>query len=369
MRVMQVKDVIEAVEHWAPPSLAYAWDKAGLSLGHPDDKVTKVMVVLTVTGDVMRTATTAKAQMIVSHHPLIWEPLESLRSDDVQARLCLDLAKQGIACFSSHTSLDVVPEGVNHILAERLGLRRIGALLRVPQAEQLKLVTFVPETHLAEVRDAVCAAGAGVIGDYTHCSFDAPGTGTFLPGTDAKPFSGTRHNVNQEPERRFETLLAKARVGEVVRALKEAHPYEEVAYDLIKLDTTDPSISLGLRGELSRPVSLDTFAARVREALGIKHVRVSGDSKQKVQKIAVLGGAGGASAPSIPDDVDVYVTGDVKYHDAIDARERGLSIIDAGHHGTEKLIVPALVDYLKASLKGVRVVPWIEPDPFRVITK
>lgn len=367
--MMQVKDVVEAVERWAPPSLAYAWDKAGLSLGHPDAKIGKVMVVLTVTRDVLRAATAAKAQMIVSHHPLIWEPLETLRSDDAQARLCLDIAQKGIACYASHTSLDVVPRGVNHILAERLGLRHVGPLLPVPQAEQLKLVTFVPGTHLAAVREALSAAGAGVIGDYTECSFSAPGTGTFRPGSDAKPFSGTQGAVNQEPEQRFEILVPKARVGEVVRALKEAHPYEEVAYDLVKLDTADPAISLGLRGELSRAVSLDTFAARVRKALGIKHVRVSGDPKHTVQRVAVLGGAGGASAPSIPRDIDVYVTGDVQYHDALDARERGLSIIDAGHHGTEKLIVPALADYLKASLKDLRVVPWIEPDPFRVITK
>ncbi|MDK1021285.1 MAG: Nif3-like dinuclear metal center hexameric protein [Candidatus Hydrogenedentes bacterium] len=366
---MRVRDVMAAVDRWAPPALAYSWDKAGLSTGNPDSKVTKILVALTVTTETFEAALAAKAQMIVSHHPLIWEPLTTLRSDDAQARLCLNVANKKIACYSAHTTLDVVPQGVNHVLAERLGLTKVSPLFPVHHAQQLKLVTFVPESHLAAVRDAVSAAGAGVIGEYTHCSFSAPGTGTFKPGSGASPYTGRRHRVNQEPELRFETLVPKARAAEVVQAMKEAHPYEEVAYDLVMLDGSDPAVSLGLRGELARAVTLSTFASRVRGALEIKHLRVAGDMKSKVRSVAVLGGSGGASAAGVPRDVDVYVTGDVKYHEALDARERGLNIIDAGHHGTEKWIVPALAGYLKKNLKGARVTAYNEPDPFRVVTK
>ncbi len=366
---MQVRDVMAAVDRWAPPALSYSWDKAGLSTGNPDSKVTKILVALTVTTGAFEAALAAKAQVIVSHHPLIWEPLTTLRSDDARARLCLNIANKKIACYSAHTNLDVAPQGVNHILAGRLGLTRIAPLFPVPHAQQLKLVTFVPENHLAAVRDAVSAAGAGTIGDYTHFSFSAPGTGTFKPGGSARPYSGKKHQVNEEPEMRFETLLPKARASQIVTALKEAHPYEEVAYDLVQLDNLDPAVSLGLRGELSRAVALDTFAARVRHALEIKHVRVVGDAKNKVRSIAVLGGSGGASAAAVPDDVDAYVTGDVKYHEALDAQERGLNIIDAGHHGTEKWIVPALANYLKQNLKGARITVYTESDPFRAITK
>ena len=168
---------------------------------------------------------------------------------------------------------------------------------------------------------------------------------------------------------RFETLLPKARAAEVVRALKEAHPYEEVAYDLVQLDNLDATNSLGLRGELPREIALDTFAARITRVLEIKHLRVAGNARDKVRRVAVLGGSGGGTAADIPDDVDVFVTGDVKYHEALDARERGLNIIDAGHHGTEKWIVPALSEYLKKNLKAARVTAYIEPDPFRAITK
>ncbi len=366
---MLVRDVMAAVDRWAPPALSYSWDRAGLSIGSPDSKVTKILVALTVTSETFEAALAAKAQMIVSHHPLIWEPLTTLRSDNAKARLCLNIANKKIACYSAHTNLDVVPQGVNHILAERLGLKNVSPLFPVQHAQRLKLVTFVPETHLAAVRDAVTAAGAGVIGDYTHCSFSAPGTGTFKPGSGASPYSGSKRRVNHEPELRFETLLPSARTAEVVQALKDAHPYEEVAYDLVMLDGSDPAVSLGLRGELARAVRLNTFASRVRGALEIKHLRVAGDMKNKVRSIAVLGGSGGESAAEVPGDVDVYVTGDVKYHEALDARERGLNIIDAGHHGTEKWIVPALAGYLKKNLKGVRITPYTEPDPFRVVTK
>lgn len=366
---MKARDIIEAMDQWAPPALAYEWDKAGLATGSPKQNVTKVLTCLTVTRETFSAARRAKADMIVAHHPLIWEPLQTLRTDNPQARLCLDIADAGIACYSAHTNLDVVPGGVNHILADRLGLNHVAPLFPPPHAEEFKLVTFVPESHLAKVRDAVSAAGAGVIGDYTHCSFSAPGTGTFRPGKDATPYAGGKFQVNQEPELRFETLVPKSRFAEVVNALLKAHPYEEVAYDLVELHATDPSISLGLRGELSRAVSLSTFATRVRDALEISHVRIVGDPKAKVRTVAVMGGAGGDSAARVPDDVDVYVTGDVKYHDALDARERGLSIIDAGHHGTEKWIVPAMADYLKKNVKGLKVSAYIEPDPFKAIIK
>ncbi len=366
---MKVNDVIEAMEEFAPTGLAYGWDKAGLAIGAPEDEATKVLTCLTVTRDVLVAAKRAKATMIVAHHPLIWEPLTTLRSDDANAKLCLDLASAGIACYSAHTNLDVVQGGVNDILFERLGLTRRSPLFPAPHASLLKLVTYVPGSHLAELRDAVCAAGAGCIGHYSHCSFSSQGTGTFRPGEHTNPYSGHKHHVNEEPERRFETVVPKARITAVVEALKAAHPYEEVAYDLIPLENVDPTVSLGLRGELPKALMLKTFSKQVRAALEIDHVRTVGDPKRKVRSVAVMGGAGGGSTPHIPGGVDVFVTGDVKYHEALDARERGLSIIDAGHHGTEKWIVPFIAELLKTRLKGLKVTSYMESDPFTVVAE
>ncbi len=365
---MRVRDVIAVMDEWAPPELAYSWDRCGLHAGDPDREVRKILTCLTVTRAAFAAAKRARAEMIVSHHPLIWDPLKSLREDNEEARLCLDIARAGIACYAAHTNLDVVPGGVNHVLAGRLGLKKLSPLIRVPHAQMTKLVAFVPEAHLGAVRDAVCAAGAGVIGDYTCCSFSAAGTGTFRPGDHSAPFSGKKHAVNEGPEYRFETLVPKSRLARVLIALFAAHPYEEVAYDVIPLANPDKTISLGLRGELVKPLTLDTFAAAVRKSLDIEHVRVTGNPKRSVRCVAVMGGAGAGSTGEIPGDVDVYVTGDVKYHEAISANERGLAVIDAGHHGTEKWTAPAMAEYLRAHCKGVKASAYMEPDPFRVVT-
>lgn len=363
---MRVRDIISAIESFAPASLAYSWDRTGLATGSPDQEVGKVLVTLTVTSEAVKAARRAKADMIVAHHPLIWAPLKTLRSDDAQARLCMSVAESGLACYSAHTNLDVAAGGLNDVLFERLGLAERAPLFPVEHASMVKLVAFVPDLHLPYIRDAVSAAGAGTIGNYTHCGFSAPGIGTFKPNEAANPYVGGRGMLNEEPERRFETLVPKEKLPGVLQALLEAHPYEEPAYDVYPLEAPGASHSLGLIGTLAKPVALGTFAKRVCKALEIGHVRYAGAGAAPVQRVAVMGGAGGGMTPRVPEGVDVFVTGDVKYHEAVDAQERRLNVIDAGHHGTEKLIVPWLAQFLKSSCKGLRVAQYVEPDPFQV---
>lgn len=364
---MKVHQLIQAIETLAPPGYAYAWDRIGLHTGRPDQDVHTALVALTVTQEVLEAARNAGAEMIVSHHPLIWEPFKTLREDHAEARLALDIARAGIACYSAHTNLDVVPGGVNTVLADRLGLVDMAPLLSVPHADCVKLVTFVPKEDVDDVRAAICDAGAGVIGDYTYCTFNAPGIGTFIPGDNSDPYSGQKNELNEEREIRLETLLPTVNVPAVLEALMKAHPYEEPAYDLIRIANPRPEISLGLRGRLQHSMLLRDFAAHVCAALEIPYAQTVGAADEPVQEVAVLGGAGGSSVNQIPLDVDVYVTGDVKYHDAVSAREKGLAVIDAGHHGTEKWIVPALADYLTEALPDLRVVPFMEAPVFELV--
>ncbi len=217
------------------------------------------------------------------------------------------------------------------------------------------------------MRDAVSEAGAGTIGEYTHCSFSVPGTGTFKPCSQANPFSGEKGKVNEEPERRFETLVPKVRLTQVLHALLAAHPYEEVAYDLVPLENRDSTISLGIKGTLKEPVRLASFARSVKSALRLNHVRMVGPLKKMVRTVAVLGGAGGAEVHRIPNDVDVYVTGDVKYHEAQAALLRDLAVIDAGHAGTEKGIVPVMAAFLRSRFRGLPVASYNEAECFTVI--
>lgn len=364
---VRVADVCAALEDWAPSAWAYEWDRCGLQTGASEWYVRGVLTCLTVTQAVFERARKAKADLIVSHHPLIWEPLTTLCPSDQRVRLGLELAQSRIACFSAHTNLDVVPGGVNDLLADALGLQERGPLHAVKHALQYKLITFVPATHLGKVREALSHAGAGVIGAYTHCSFSAQGTGSFLPGAGARPFSGNRGTLNEEPEHRIEMLVPRARLPRAVEALRQSHPYEEPAYDVVPLENRDPRIGLGLCGVLPKALSLDTFAAHVRDALEVDHVRVTGPKRKRIERVAVMGGAGGSDVGSLPDGTDAFVTGDVRYHDAIEAMSRDIAVIDAGHAGTEKLVVPALARFLRNRFPKMPVTAYLEPGVFRVV--
>jgi dinuclear metal center YbgI/SA1388 family protein len=354
------------MDELAPPCLAYEGDRIGLSIGDPEWEVIRAAVALTVTPEVAKTAIRKRVDLMVSHHPVIRDPLWALRTDNEHTRMCLALAQARVACFAAHTNLDVVPGGVNDRLAQLLGLVNCRPLFPVEQGGVVKLVTFVPEPHVAAVRDAVCRAGAGVIGEYTHCTFSAPGVGTFLPREEANPFSGDKRRVNEESERRFETLVSKHQLGKVIQALLQAHPYEEVAYDIIPLANKDPRVGLGVCGELKRPLTLHAFARHARTALELSTVRVIGDPNKRLSKVGVLGGGGGRRVREIPPNIDAFVTGDVSYHDALAARERGLAVIDAGHAGTEKCIVPVVAGFLRERFRSLRITTFDEPDVFHL---
>ncbi len=360
----RVADVRRVMDDWAPPEWACGWDRVGLQIGDPDREVSTVAVCLTVCGDTVAQARAAGAGMIVCHHPVIWKPLGALRMDCAETRLCVEMAASGMACFAAHTNLDAAPGGVNAALAAALGLRGVKPLFPAAEAEQVKLVTFVPASHLEAVRRAVSAAGAGVIGDYTECSFSTPGTGTFLPGAGASPYSGEKGRVNEEPESRFETLAPKHRLGAVLRALFGSHPYEEPAYDVVPLVNTDARAGMGAVGDLPEPVAAADFAGHVSCALGVRVRVVGGGGTGTVRRVAVMGGSGGGEVSRIPADADAYVTGDVKYHDALAALERGLLVVDAGHHGTERCVLPVVAERLRRELPGLHAAVLEEPDPF-----
>jgi dinuclear metal center YbgI/SA1388 family protein len=361
----RVSDVMRVMDAWAPPGWAETWDRVGLHAGQPDQAVAGVAVCLSVTPDAVAAARAAGANMIVAHHPLIWDPIRALRTDDPQIRLCVDLAAGGMACLAAHTNLDIAPGGVNDALAAALCLENTKPLFAADEARQLKLVVFVPESHLVPLRDAVSAAGAGVIGAYTHCSFSTPGVGTFLPGAEARPFSGEAGKLSEETERRFETLVSKARLGAVLRAMFEAHPYEEVAYDVIPLENSDPAVGLGRVGELPEAMEGAAFVEHLRKSLAVRSVRaVFPATGRPVRRVAVLGGSGGDQIGRVPPGVDAYVTGDVKYHDALSAQSRGLLVVDAGHHATEVPVLPEIARRLAAALGGLPVTVVDGADPF-----
>ncbi len=359
-----IHDICNVLEEWAPIKLAYPDDSVGLVLGSKDWGINKVMVCLTITDEVVKQALQEKIKLIISHHPLIYQPLRKIIHTTPYQKRIAQLIANEIACYTCHTNLDIAEKGLNYILAQKLELSNITSLLPVEHAKLCKLVTFVPKNYLEKVREAVCNCGAGIIGDYAYCSFNTSGTGTFLPSDKANPFIGKIGKLNEEKEERFEVIVPMEIIDNVIEALLEAHPYEEVAYDIYPLHNKNYKISLGVKGTLDKTVSLDDLSQLVKDKLNLTYIRIVGKPLQKIENIAVIGGSGGGEIKNIPWNIDVLITGDVKYHQALEAIDRGLAIIDAGHFGTEYPIVESIANYINQKFPLLKVIIPDEKDPF-----
>ncbi|HVM00607.1 MAG TPA: Nif3-like dinuclear metal center hexameric protein [Egibacteraceae bacterium] len=343
----RVADWVALVDRHYPERDAAAWDATGLQVGAPDDAVTRVLVCLDVTDAALDEAAREGCDLLLAHHPLLFRPLAALTPRTAAGWLALRAARQGTAVLAAHTNLDVAEAGTTAPIVEALGLADVRPL--VPAAaepgQELKLVTFVPHAATAAVLAAVSAAGAGVIGEYDQCSFRVAGTGTFRPSAAANPASGTRGRLNEEAEDRLEVVVPRSRLGAAVAALWDAHPYEEVAYDvypLVSVPGRGGAKGLGRVGDLAEPTPLRAVADRLATALPAPFLRVAGDLSRTVRRIAACGGAGDSLvAAAQAAGADVYVTGDLRHHPALDALTLGLALVDAGHHATEAAALPA----------------------------
>ncbi len=342
----RIQDLVGLVHRLYAQELAEEWDNVGLQVGDPRAPLERVLIALDPSTAAIQAAQAAGAQALVTHHPLIFSPLKRLTPDNATGAAIWTAVRSGVAVISAHTNLDSAAAGLNVWLAEALGVQE-GQPLQTIAGDYLKLVVFVPAGHEASIADAVFAAGGGQIGAYEGCSFRAPGVGTFRPGEGTSPFIGQPGEAEQVQEFRFETIVPRARLARVLEALTAAHPYEEVAYDLIPLQNRVPGAGLGRIGRLPAPVTLAAFAAQVKTALGCGHLRLVGDASRQVRKVALCGGSGaGLLRAAHRQGADVLVTGDVKYHDARQAEELGLALIDAGHFSTEQLMVTRMADAL-----------------------
>lgn len=347
-----VADVIAVMEAWAPPAWAESWDNVGLQVGDPARPAGAVLCALEVTDGLVAEARVRGAGLVVVHHPVIFKPLKVLRWDaGAAARRLEALVQAGIAVYAAHTNLDVAPGGTNDLLAALVGLSAPAVLQPAGEEKPLKLVTFVPRGHEDAVRDALAAAGAGVIGEYSHCTFQAPGTGTFRPLGGASPFVGQVGRLEHAEELRLEVLVPAARVQAAVAALKAAHPYEEVAYDLYSLANRGPVRGHGRAGALVEPATAAELADRVKAALGAPFVRMAGDPSRPITCAATGAGSGAMLIrAAVAHGAQVLVAGDMDHHDAHDALDLGLNIIDPGHFATEQPVVGAMVERIRAGL-------------------
>ncbi|UOY94035.1 Nif3-like dinuclear metal center hexameric protein [Ectobacillus sp. JY-23] len=326
-------EIIELFEELYPKYLAVEGDKIGLQIGTLNKPIHRVLVALDVTEEVVQEAHSKKCELIIAHHPLIFRPLTHITTNDVYGKIIETCIKYDIAVYAAHTNVDVGAGGVNDLLAEALGLVETKVLVPTYEEVLKKLVVFVPSSHAESVREALGKAGAGHIGGYSHCTFSSNGMGTFMPGEETNPYIGKQGMLEKVEEVRIETIFPANMQRKIVRAMLESHPYEEVAYDIYRIENHGKTLGLGKIGKLPQEMTLEQFSQHVKKCLDVNGVRTVGNLQDTVKKVAVLGGDGNKYISHAKrSGADVYVTGDMYYHVAHDAMLMGLNIVDPGHN-------------------------------------
>lgn len=332
---MIIGEIISYLESFAPVAYQESYDNAGLIIGDQQTIVTGALITLDITEAVIDEAIELGCELIIAHHPLIFKGIKRLNGNSFVERCVIKAIKNDIAIYAAHTNIDRVKGGVNSKICEKIGLTNVTML--APADEQLlKLVTFIPENHLDQVREAVFAAGAGEIGNYDKCSYSTQGIGTFRGGDESNPYIGEKGEFHHEKEARFETILLKHSKNKVINALLKAHPYEEVAYDLYPLRNALPLVGTGMIGELPGAVNETDFLEQLLTTFSCKSLRHTYLLGKPIRKVAVCGGSGSYLLPTaIAAGADIFVTADIKYHDFFNAEEK-IIIADIGHYESEQ---------------------------------
>lgn len=363
---MRLVEILSALERLAPLELAESWDNVGLLLGDRQADVTRALTCLTLTPDVADEAIRTDATLIVTHHPVLFKPVQRLTADTTEGRMLGRLLQHGVAVYSPHTAWDNAPRGINQQLAERLGLGEI-VPLRPRTVDEVKLVTFVPAESVAAVQQALWAAGAGVIGGYRCCSFTTPGTGTFFGEEATNPAVGEAGRLEAVAELRLEVVCPATSVTNAIAALRRAHPYETPAIDVLPLQSFTQSGGAGRGGRLPEPLTLGQLADLVAARLGLDGLEVVGDASKRIERLGI---ACGSAADFWKDarraGCDALLTGEGRFHSALEVRDAGFAMILAGHYATERGGVETLAEELAAACPGVSVSPsQAERNPLR----
>lgn len=351
---MKIKEIVSALEHFAPLPLQDGFDNAGLQIGLTDAEITGALLCLDVTEAVLDEAIAYGANLIISHHPLIFKGYKSITGKDYVERCIVKAIKNDLVIYSAHTNLDNVTNGVNFKIAEKIGLTDLKILS--PKDELLlKLVTFVPFAHAEKIRGELFAAGCGNIGNYDSCSYNIEGEGTFRPKEGSNPFVGNIGKKHVEKEVRIETVLPIYKRRQVIDVLLKNHPYEEPVFDLYPLNNEWTQVGSGVIGYLKEPETELDFLKRIKKIVEVgclKHNKITG---RLIQKVALCGGSGSFLLPNAKNQgADVFITGEMKYHDYF-GHETDLLIAEIGHYESEQFTKEIFHTILKDQYPGLEV--------------
>lgn len=352
---MKVSTLVDFFDRLYPFALAEEWDNVGLIVGDSKADVSGVLFCLDATHDVLDEAIANGCNVLVTHHPLIFRAVKRVNAAELQGGLIAKALQHGISVISLHTNLDSAIGGLNDTLCEILQLTEVKPLVDSGRERFYKLAVFVPADHADKVRQAMAAQGAGVIGDYEECSFSTPGEGTFR-GVEgrANPFVGQAGTLEKAPELRMEVLLRREIAGRVIGAMIDAHPYEEVAYDLYPLHNKEKGTGLARIGKLAQPEPFQAFIKRVADQ-GILVTRVLGDAGKSIRKVALCSGAGADFLPNaISAGADVYVTAEIKHHLGLAAAHKGMALIETDHYTLEQKHWPKLAALLSEQHSDIK---------------
>ncbi len=352
---MRIAEIIKVLETLAPLNRAEDFDNVGLLLGNKHAEATGVLVCHDALETVVDEAISKNCNLIVAFHPIIFSGLKSITGKNYVERSVMKMLKNDIALYAIHTALDNDSNGVNKYLADALGI--IDCRFLMPKKNHLlQLVTYVPENEVEKVKNALFAAGGGHISNYSECSFSSVGMGTFKPEERAQPVIGAVGTRTEIPEMKIELLFERGQQVALLRALKEAHPYEEVAYQVYALENDSSNAGLGMIGNLTTEWSETDFLHLVKEKLQLPFLRHSAFTSKKIKLVALLGGSGSSGIQAAKNaGADAYITADLKYHDFFSA-ENQLLLIDAGHYETEQFIKSKIADFLKEKLPNFAII-------------
>lgn len=340
---MKIKDVTKFLESIAPLSYQESYDNSGLIIGDLENEISGVLVSLDVTEAVIDEAIRKKTNLVVAHHPLIFKGLKKINGSNYVEKTVIKAIKNDIAIYAIHTNLDNVANGVNFKIAEKLGLKNIKIL--APKSQTLmKLTVFVPQESTGELLDALYNAGAGEIGNYSHCSFRMEGKGTFKPNHLANPFIGKVGYLEEVEESRIEVIFPSYLKNQVLKGMQSGHPYEEISYYLHLLENQNLAVGSGAIGDLPREMDIADFLPYLKEKMGLKVIKYTESQRNKLKKIAICGGVGSFLLNEVKRaGADVFITSDYKYHEFFDA-ENQIIIADIGHFESEQFTKDLLVE-------------------------
>lgn len=352
--VQTIFDITSFLETIAPPSLQESYDNAGLITGQGNWECTGTICCLDAIEAVVDEAIKKKCNLIVAHHPIIFSGLKKINGKNYVERTIIKAIKNDIAIYAIHTNFDNVLEGVNGMIAKKLGLQNT-AILSTKTNQLKKLFFFVPAQNAEKVMNALFDSGGGQIGNYSECSFSVNGKGTFKPNEQANPFSGEIGKREEAEELKIEVLFPAWLEGKMVSTLKANHPYEEVAYEVISIDNSHQHVGSGITGELAEPMDEKDFLHKLKDIFGLKMLKHTALTGKKLKKISVCGGAGSFLLKNaMISKSNVYITGDIKYHEFFDADNRIL-LVDIGHYESEQFTVDLLAELLEQKFPNFAV--------------